>query len=211
MDLFEPDQVYHIYNRANGDENLFRESQNYHFFLQKYFAYINPVAETYAYCLLPNHFHAMIRIKEEKVIEEGLKEQNLQGFENLGGLSLSKLVSQRFSNFFNSYTKALNKRYQRKGSLFTPNIKRKQVNQQAYFTRLIIYIHNNPVKHGFVKDAWDWPYSSIQEFKAKGSAQANENGHLEPSLKQNIINWFGDFRTFETLHLELVEQSSVFE
>lgn len=206
MDLFEPDQVYHIYNRANGDENLFRESQNYRFFLQKYFAYINPVAETYAYCLLPNHFHAMIRIKAISDIEDSLGGKTFQKFETFG-----KLISRQFASLFSAYTQAFNKMYGRKGSLFTPNIKRKQVNQEAYFTRLIIYIHNNPVKHGLVKDAWDWPYSSIQEFKAKGTDHATKNGHLEPLLKQNIINWFGDFRTFETLHLELVEQSSVFE
>lgn len=72
MDLFEPDQVYHIYNRANGNENLFRESRNYRFFLQKYFAYINPVAETYAYCLLPNHFHAMIRVRSKPNLQGGV-------------------------------------------------------------------------------------------------------------------------------------------
>jgi REP element-mobilizing transposase RayT len=60
---FEERSVYHIYNRANGEANVFRESKNYDFFLQKYYKYVQPVAETYAFCLMPNHFHMMIRVR----------------------------------------------------------------------------------------------------------------------------------------------------
>ncbi|MCK5209465.1 MAG: hypothetical protein KAQ79_15630, partial [Cyclobacteriaceae bacterium] len=54
--------TYHIYNHANGDDNIFREQDNYRFFLEKYVKYINPVADTFAYCLMRNHFHLMVRI-----------------------------------------------------------------------------------------------------------------------------------------------------
>ena len=52
---------YHIYNRGNNRENLFIERRNYPYFLKLYAKHIQPVAETYAYCLLPNHFHFAIR------------------------------------------------------------------------------------------------------------------------------------------------------
>ena len=52
-----PDCIYHAYNSANGSDKLFREPQNYEFFLRRYGAYISPIADTLAYCLMPNHFH----------------------------------------------------------------------------------------------------------------------------------------------------------
>lgn len=81
-----PDCVYHIYNHANGSENLFRNEENYHYFLSKYAEYIFPIADTYAYCLMPNHFHLMVRIRTEKEIMAYLKTRKptLQGFETLG-------------------------------------------------------------------------------------------------------------------------------
>ena len=55
---------YHIYNRGTNRENVFVEERNYRHFLQLYAKHIQPVAETYAYCLLKNHFHFLVRIKE---------------------------------------------------------------------------------------------------------------------------------------------------
>jgi putative transposase len=97
---FEPERVYHIYTHANGSENLFREEENYLYFLKKYAEQIYPIAETFAYCLMPNHLHLMIRIRKEEEIICVIK-SHLQGFRNLGGV-----ISQRFSNLFNGYTKA---------------------------------------------------------------------------------------------------------
>ena len=88
-----PGQYYHIYNRGNNRENVFREERNYPYFLKLYAKYIEPIAETYAYCLLRNHFHFLVRIKDEK---------DLTGFENLSGLNPSGL-GQPFSNLFNAY------------------------------------------------------------------------------------------------------------
>ena len=63
----QPEIFYHIYNHANGSENLFRVEDNYRFFLERWGKYVEPVANTYAYCLMPNHFHALIKVKEEGV------------------------------------------------------------------------------------------------------------------------------------------------
>ncbi len=59
----EPGQYYHVYNRGVNRENLFREERNYAYFLKLYTRHITPVAETFAYCLLRNHFHFLIRIR----------------------------------------------------------------------------------------------------------------------------------------------------
>jgi putative transposase len=51
-----PGQFYHVYNRANGFEPLFKTRGNYSFFIQRYHNYISPVAEMYCYCLMPKPF-----------------------------------------------------------------------------------------------------------------------------------------------------------
>src|SRR5688500_11898719 len=96
-----PETIYHIYTHANGSENLFRSDANYNYFLKKYAEHIFPVAETFAYCLMPNHLHLAVQIrKEEEVLESlRLKKPTLQGFETLGGFS--KAVSLQFSHLFN--------------------------------------------------------------------------------------------------------------
>ncbi|HKJ32461.1 MAG TPA: hypothetical protein VKA34_11570, partial [Balneolales bacterium] len=138
----KPGETYHIWTHANGDDNIFREEENYDYFLTKYSHYIYPVADTYAYCLMPNHFHLMVRVRESDKIESLMmkKRPNLQGFRNLEGF-----ISQQFSNLFNAYTKAYNKKYNRKGSLFIPRFNRKLIDSDQYFTQLIVYIHNNPI------------------------------------------------------------------
>jgi putative transposase len=138
-----PGCYYHIYNRGNNRENIFHEQKNYYYFIKLYTKHILPVADTYAYCLMKNHFHFLIQIKED-----------LSGLENLTGLS------QPFSNFFNAYARAFNRAYGRTGALFQRPFGRIRVTNDVHFIRLITYIHQNPQKHGFVDDFREWPYSS---------------------------------------------------
>ena len=60
--------MYHIYNHANGNDNLFRNEENYAYFLKRYAYFIHPIAKTYAYCLMPNHFHLLVKIRSEEGI-----------------------------------------------------------------------------------------------------------------------------------------------
>jgi hypothetical protein len=66
----QPGQYYHIFNRGNNGETLFREQRNYPYFLSLYAKYIEPVAEIYAYCLLKNYFHLLVRIKDWRSCED---------------------------------------------------------------------------------------------------------------------------------------------
>lgn len=60
----EQDKYYHIYNRGINGEKIFLCSDNYLYFLKLYLKYIEPIAYTFAYALMPNHFHFLVRIKE---------------------------------------------------------------------------------------------------------------------------------------------------
>ena len=110
--LPESSKYYHIHHHANGFENIFKSEENYRFFLEKYKFYISPVANTLAYCLMPNHFHFLIKIKSEEELKgvlsggknpQGLTEpkplQNLEGFE-MGDGVYNKLTGQQFSKRF---------------------------------------------------------------------------------------------------------------
>ncbi|WBL43006.1 transposase [Algoriphagus halophytocola] len=147
---------YHIYNHANGSENIFREEENYRFFLRQYDKYLDGVVETYAYCLMPNYFHLLVGVKEFS---------DLPGFENLAGLERIP-ITKAFSNFFNSYTKAFNKKDQRRGSLFIKNFKRKPILTESQWQHAFLYIHLNPIKHGFAVDLEDWKWSSWKAYQA---------------------------------------------
>ncbi len=172
-------QYYHIYNRGNNGENIFFEDRNYEHFFKLYIRYIYPIAETYAYCLLRNHFHLLVKIAPKP---------DLLGLKDLEGLN----YSQAFSNLFNAYTKTINKTYHRHGSLFEKNFKRTLIDSESYFTQVIIYIHKNPQKHGFTTDFKEYPYSSYQSIRQQKASRLD--------VKQ-VLNWFGNKTNFEKYHL----------
>ena len=153
----KPDKFYHIYNHGVGNDSLFFNDNNYIYFLKKFAEYISPIANAYAYCLMPNHFHFLIQIKSEKEVFQFLKESNklpdeeitLTGFKTLsGGITeidfFSLHISKQFSNFFNGYSQALNKQQSRKGNLLIRSFKRKEITSSEYLKSLILYIHSNP-------------------------------------------------------------------
>lgn len=156
----EHNHFYHIYNRGINSCNLFQENTNYEYFLSLYAKYISPVANTYAWVLMRNHFHLLVKIKGEDEIQSFF--QNLQGIKNLEGLKGTNRtrVNQQFSNLFNAYTKAYNKRYSRTGSLFEHPFRRIKIESNAHLKYLVYYIHHNPIHHGFCEHFLEYPWSS---------------------------------------------------
>lgn len=207
----EPETFYHVYNTANGWEQLFLKEENYRYFLQQWHKYISPIADTYCYCLMPNHFHFLIRTKpEEEVIKcfltrkkidlDSTQKSTLQGFETLGGLGFSfdysKEVSLRFSHLFNGYSQAYNKMYKRKGSLFIPSFKRKEITEEKYLDAIIAYIHRNPVHHHYVAKMEDWNFSSYNSFLTDKPTKIK---------RMEIIDRFGGVEYFKLFHDQQVE------
>jgi len=184
MEPLHPDTCYHIFNHANGFENIFRKEANFGYFLEKYQLYISPIAETYAYCLMPNHFHLVIRIlKREKIealirinnepsikynfskvanFDSGKNESSIFG-KVISDIEIEKYLSKQFANLFSCYTQSFNKVYHRMGSLFIKNFKREPISNKKYFLNAIVYTHRNPVHHRFCKKYEDWEYSSYNE------------------------------------------------
>ncbi len=173
-------KYYHIYNRGINRANIFFEERNWRYFLQLYAEHIEPGADTYAYCLLFNHFHFLVRIKPATELDP-------TGLQDLSGL---KRPSQHFSNMFNAYTKAVNKAYNRTGALFQRPFGRIEVTTEDYFIHLITYIHQNPQKHGLVADFRTWPYSSYHALLSTKPTR----------LKREIVlAWFDGLASVEAL------------
>ena len=173
--------TYHIYNRGNNREALFRNPRNYHYFMELYAKHIYPIADTFVYSLLPNHFHFCVQIKTEHEIQEIAKKQKVS------------TPSQSFGNLFNAYAKTINLAYSRTGSLFEKPFHRKIVTTNTYFRQLVLYIHHNPQKHGIIDDFRLWTFSSYTAFLS------NEPTRLKRDM---VLDLFGSIADFEQAHQE---------
>jgi len=219
------DTYYHIYNRGNNRENIFIEERNYEYFMALYAKYIEPVAETFAYCLLRNHFHVLLRVKSEVEIIETLMDSpdkktlkvslpdskfDLQGIlasngqdsqgKPLGSILGEGFVSKRFSDFFNAYAKSINKAYNRTGSLFQHPFGRVMVTSDRQFWAAVRYIHQNPQKHKFVDDFRDWKWSSYGTMLSEKPTRLNRGA---------VMEWFGNCDEYVSLHAEWVEDAKM--
>jgi putative transposase len=187
----EPGHYYHNYNRGNNRENIFVEERNYRYFMQLYQKYILPVCDTFAYCLMRNHFHFLVRVKE-------LQNQTSEVFET--SEVSSKTITPQFSNFFNSYAKAINTTYKRTGSLFQKRFGRIEIDSDRYFAQLIHYIHFNPQKHGFVEDFRQYPYSSYQAIVSEKPTRL---------CRAEVLNWFQGKDSFVKVHDLLCDEAVI--
>ena len=191
----EPGCFYHIFNQGNARVKVFYKDDNFSYFLKKVDFYLDDYIEIYAYCLLSNHFHLLIRVREEsEIINNTKKIKGLENFynRNIGKLDLpGLLVSEMFRRFFMSYSKAINKQQNRTGSLFRKNFKRKKINDIEYLKEVIIYIHRNPRKHGIISDFRDYPWSSYNQILEDKMTELK---------KESIISWFGDSQNFIACH-----------
>jgi len=193
MERLYPANYYHILNRANGSDVLFKEEENYYFFLEKYKKYIYPVVDTLAYALLGNHFHLVLRVKSEELLKSTFpKFGTLEKLEDR-----SIYISKQFSNLFSSYTQAFNKKYQRTGSLFQKNFKRHHLDNPNYLLNAIAYVNTNPVHHGFCARITNWSYTSYQAILS-----------TKPTLlaRQHVIELFEGVENFKAYHVDFEEK-----
>jgi putative transposase len=196
----QPGVFYHIYNRGNNGEDLFREERNYSYLLKLYEKYVTPIADTYAYCLLKNHFHFLVRIKTEGEIASYNNKSGI--FDEPSSRTKLNNPSKNFSNLFNAYTKAINNGYSRTGSLFKRPFQRIPVMQNPYLLELIFYIHFNPQRHGLINDFRKWQWSSY------GAILKNSKTRLQ---RDEVIEIFGSKNAFEEYHTGIIDMRKLSE
>ena len=177
LQTLETGGYYHFYNRGNNKENLFKQEENYYYFLKLMSKHLTPVCDIYAYCLLPNHFHFVFKIKTSEELPENIKKGNTK-------------LHQPFSNLFNAYTKAINKKYKRTGSLFQKHPKRIKINSEEYLKNLTLYVNTNSSHH------------SISDFESYQHSSYSILISDKPSIlkRDNVILLFDGLENFKYLH-----------
>nr|NQU94159.1 hypothetical protein [Bacteroidota bacterium] len=195
-------KFYHIFNRGNNSENIFSKEQEYLHFMENYSIFIDPVADTFAWCLMNNHFHVLVRIKEKENIgfldsriskSEVLHQKWKVSFPDKPDKNFTRkpIPTEQFKHFFNSYSRWFNLRNKRTGSLFEKNFKRNLIDNHRYLQNMIIYIHQNPVKHGFVEHTLDYPWTSYLTITTEIPTKIK---------KDEVIDYFDDIDNFKALH-----------
>lgn len=158
-------EIYHIYNRGVEKRDIFTQSRDYKRFIQAIFYYQflgpkpsfskfsksqiatfkplnkNKILEIICFCLMPNHFHLLVR---------QLKEKGASNF--IGQLA-------------NSYTKYFNTKYTRVGPLFQGTFKALRVETDEQLLHLSRYIHLNPVVSGLVENLDQYNWSSFKDYR----------------------------------------------
>jgi putative transposase len=153
---YSENAYYHVYNRGVNKELVFKDEEDYAVFLNllkryldaspakdnkgREYPWLHNDIELLAFCLMPNHFHCYVYVKEVS--------------------ALTKL----FQNISTSYGMYFNKKYKRIGPVFQGRFKASLVMEDSYHTHITRYIHLNPDSYK------SWPYSSLPYFMGNKNA-----------------------------------------
>lgn len=175
-----PDKYYHIFNKANNNELIFKDDKDYQFFMEHLAKLLADNIDIYAFCLMPNHFHLFIQPKyNSKSKGEGS-------------------INESLRKLFQLYAQYFNKKYTRKGSLFYKSFRRIEIRNEVYLKYILFYIHYNPQKSRIVSDFTNYQYSSYRFYVS------NKPSKLR---KEIVLQWFDNsFKEFEQFHLECQER-----
>jgi putative transposase len=182
---FEKSYLYHIYNQGNNSQKIFFERKNYLFFLKKIKTHITPFADILAWCLMPNHFHLMVRVNEIELLITA--EEETHPMTQSHRMSKTRTLNNSIAILLRSYTRAIQKQKGITGSLFKQKTKAECLNcpngitpsfyntnsgaqmhidnpEKEYPQVCFNYIHQNPVKANMVKLETDWEFSSASDY-----------------------------------------------
>ncbi len=163
--IFARGQYYHIFNRGAGRQTLFKEESNFDYVLRKANQYCQEFKHSViAFCLLPNHYHFLIRQD--------------------GKIPVSELPKR----VFGGYSRAVFRKYGWSGTLFEGRYKAKLVDTDAYLFHLCRYIHANPVIHGIVEQPEDWFYSNYQEWLGERVGKLTDKNFIIDNFPETSTN-----------------------
>lgn len=167
--------IYHVMLRGINKEQIFFDDKDYDKFINillrcKSICHF----ELYAYCIMPNHVHLLLKETDESVSQ------------------IMKRIGCRFVYWYNA-------KYERVGHLFQDRFKSEPVEDDSYFLSVLRYIHDNPVAAGLCRKMADYPYSSYRSYFEKVSfidkdfvfSMINEKNFLElhrqPQAGANVL------------------------
>lgn len=198
-------KYYHIFNRGINGTSIFKSTKDYSHFLSLYKKYIPIVCDTYAWALLGNHFHILIKTKKEDDIGYFIPQENrtskepweTYNEEEIGklGLKIENLKkptpSRQLSHLFNAYSRFFNLQHDRTGSLFEKNFKRKLVTSKSYLKTLVYYINHNPIHHNFTDNYFDYQWTSYVDIISRNETFVDS---------EEVLSWFNGIPGFIKFH-----------
>jgi len=200
MEELKEGYFYHIYNRGAGRAQIFWDHQDYMRFMEKYWFYLHITVDTFAYCLLRNHFHFLIKVRsieEQKELFKFLRSTHPIGsfFGDKYSETKPYHPSTQLRHLFNSHTRFINKKMERSGTLVEGTFKRKQIQDEQHLNHLVCYIHRNPIHHRISRDYSEYAYSSYADYFSKKLTYLNRNPILENfGSKLNFIEAHKEFK-----------------
>ena len=155
-------KIYHIMMRGINKQNIFHDEKDYYKMIQllKYCVEKSGI-EIYAYCLMPNHLHLLLKEGKEPL-----------------GITFRRLGSK--------YVYWYNNKYNRVGHLFQDRFKSEAVEDDSYFLTVLRYIHLNPVKANIVNSAEEYQFSSYSNYFFRDSWISNQKALSMLNKKQFV-------------------------
>lgn len=178
FEKMEAGRYYHVYNRTNNQEVAFKCEENYRYFLEKVVKYLSPCLDICAYCLMPTHFHFVVNVKDDFTPNQ---------------------IEEMFRCLLMSYTKAINKKYERNGSLWQPKFRRTWLQTTPYIMEKICYVHHNPIHHAYTANYGEWRYSSFNALFLK---------QTPTNIARERVFEFADKQTWLEIH-QLFKQNYI--
>jgi putative transposase len=198
--IYVPDGIYHLYNRGVEKRVIFTDDYDYKVFinclkeallspsqLPKTTINFTLKGETFqgmakavknfhdkiqllAYCLMPNHFHLLVKQTDDHDID-----------------AFMRSIGTRYSIHFN-------KRHKRVGTLFQGPYKASLIEEDVYLLHLSRYIHRNPLP--FMKDVRNWHYSSYGEYIGKRKTSWINTQVILEYFKPAVLSAFKDVQSY---------------
>ncbi len=190
--LYGIDQYYHIYNCGGNKQEIFRESNDYYYFLNLFkrhlsdedvkdssgrpFIKYDDEVELVAFCLMPSHFHLLCYLKESE-----------------GIIHLMRSVMTAYTMYFN-------KKYKRTGKLYEGVFLASRITTEIYLWQVSRYIHLNPIDLKF--DFMQYDYSSVSYFIGEKQASWLHPERLVETDKEKV-DYIEFVKDYEKMHADL--------
>lgn len=187
----QPGRYYHIYLPSSHVGSLFSSLDQYTQFLRLYAELIQPIAQTYAYCLLPNHFHLLIKTRS-------IQERIRRWYDNHGAATAFDPLDadRQFALLFSQYAAFI----ACDTPLFGMPVERVEVRDEANLAALTRYIHHNPTLHGLVDNFREWRWSSYRAILSGGPTRISA---------ETTLRWFYGEEWFDEMHWLPVDESTI--
>lgn len=201
----EPEVFYHIYNRTNNQELLFKKENHRKIFLAKFKLYLFDFVDTYTWCLMGNHFHLLIKVKSQEIITRNIlkipKAERTAAQRNFlqtpdDERLFHAVIERQFTRLFTAYAMIVNIDVNRQGNLFYRPFKRIRVESEKHLLWLVYYIHSNPARHGVVRDFTEYNWSSYKTFLSDKATYI---------MRDLVLAWFGGLEGFILFHCQGID------